>query len=166
MKKIVFLVVLAVFLSGCATYKFQRGKEPYNKGYVVSRDDYLILEYTIGKDNSVPNLELAKERFKKRRKTVEYYYERMGYIENKLKGTFWQPIVLFTKFIGGIFRLPFIAVSDYKYEHDPQYREKIIKMQEEQEALEEAHIQNLKQELNSYIQGELAKENTQGELLN
>ncbi len=162
MKKTILLVLLVVFLSGCATYKFQRGKEPYNKGYVVSRDDYIIPEYTIGKDNSVPSIELAKERFKKRRQTVEYYYEKMGYIENKLKTTFWEPTVLFLKFIGGVFRLPSIAISDYKYEHNPQYREKIIKMQQEQDALEEARIQNLKKELNSYIQKELAKKDTQG----
>jgi len=162
MKKTILLVLLVVFLSGCATYKFQRGKEPYNKGYVVSRDDYIIPEYTIGKDNSVSNLEIAKERFKKRRQTVEYYYEKMGYIENKFKTTFWEPAVLFLKFIGGVFRLPSIAISDYKYEHNPQYREKIIKMQQEQDALEEARIQNLKKELNSYIQKELAKEDTQG----
>ena len=162
MKKIILLVLLVVFLSGCATYKFQHGREPYNKGYVVSRDDYIIPEYTIGKDNSVPSIELAKERFKKRRQMVEYYYEKMGYIENKLKTTFWEPTVLFLKFIGGVFRLPSIAISDYKYEHNPQYREKIIKMQQEQDALEEARIQNLKKELNSYIQKELAKEDTQG----
>lgn len=162
MRKMILLVLLVVFLSGCATYKFQRGKEPYNKGYVVSRDDYIIPEYTIGKDNSVPSIELAKERFKKRRQMVEYYYEKMGYIENKLKTTFWEPTVLFLKFIGGVFRLPSIAIADYKYEHNPQYREKIIKMQQEQDALEEARIQNLKKELNSYIQKELAKEDTQG----
>ena len=162
MKKTILLVLLVVFLSGCATYKFQRGREPYNKGYVVSRDDYIIPEYTIGKDNSVPSIELAKGRFKKRRQMVEYYYEKMGYIENKLKTTFWEPTVLFLKLIGGVFRLPSIAISDYKYEHNPQYREKIIKMQQEQDALEEARIQNLKKELNSYIQKELAKEDTQG----
>lgn len=160
MRKMILLVLLVVFLSGCATYKFQRGKEPYNKGYVVSRDDYIIPEYTIGKDNSVPNLEIAKERFKKRKATVEHYYKKMGYIENNFKRAFWDPPVLFLKFIGGIFRLPSIAISDYKYEHNPQYREKIIKMQQEQDALEEARIQNLKEELNSYIQKDLAKENT------
>lgn len=162
MRKTMLLVLLVVFLSGCATYKFQRGREAYNKGYVVSRDDYIIPEYTIGKDNSVPNLEIAKERFKKRKDAVEYYYKKMGYIENNFKSAFWDPPILFLKFIGGVFRLPAIAISDYKYEHNPQYREKIIKMQQEQDALEEARIQNLKQELNSYIQKDLAKEDTQG----
>ena len=167
MKKIIFLLVLTVFLSGCATYKFHRGKAPYDKGYVVSRDDKIIPEYTIGANNSLPNLELARERFKKRRETVEYYYSKMGYIDTALKSTFWDPPVIFFKFIGGIFRLPSIAISDYKYEHNPEYREKIIKMQEEREAKEEARIQNLKKELNAYIQGELAtKENAQGESLN
>jgi len=158
MRKIIFLVVLSVFLSGCATYKFQRGEAPHNKGYVVSRDDKAILEYTIGKDNSVPNLELARERFKKRKNTVEYYYNKMGYIENGVKRTFWDPMVLFFKFIGGIFRLPSIAISDYKYEHNPQYREKIIKMQQGKDAAEEARVQKLKLQLNSYIQKELATE--------
>jgi len=162
MRKMISLVLLVVFLPGCATYKFQHGKEPYNKGYVVSRDNYIIPEYTIGKDNSVPNLGIAKERFKKRKQTVEYYYKNMGYIENKLKATFWDPPVLFLKFIGGIFRLPSVAISDYKYEHDPQYREKIIKMQEEQDVLEEARIQKLKDTLNIYIQKELTKEDTRG----
>ena len=68
MRKMILLVLLVVFLSGgCATYKFQRGKTPYDKGYVVSRDDKIIPEYTIGENNSVPNLELARERFKKRK---------------------------------------------------------------------------------------------------
>lgn len=158
MKKTIFLVLLAVSLSGCATYKFHHGKEPYDKGYVASRDDKTILEYTIGKDNSVPRLALARERFKKRKNTVEHYYKKMGYIEDKLKMTFWDPPTLFLKFIGGVFRLPSIAISDYKYEHNPQYREKIIKIQQEKDAREEARIQKLKQELNIYIQEELATE--------
>ncbi len=162
MRKILILFALAIFLSGCATYKFQRGKTPYDKGYVASRDDRTILEYTVGKDNSVPSLELARERFKKRKNMVEHYYSKMGYIEGRLKSDFWDPAVLLLKFIGGIFRLPFIAASDYKYEHNPQYREKIIKMQQERDAKEEARIKKLKEELGSYIQNELAQEQTQG----
>jgi flagellar basal body-associated protein FliL len=158
MKKIILLVVLVVFLSGCATYKFQRGKSPYNKGYVVSRDGREIPEYTIGRDNSVPKLALARERFKKRRDTVEAYYKKMGYIESKLKETFWDPPVLMIKLAGGIFRLPSIAIADYKYEHDPEYRNKVIRMQEEQDAKEEARIKRLKDELNSYILNELSRE--------
>jgi hypothetical protein len=158
-KKISIFLFLCLLLSGCATYKFQRGSPPYDKGYVVSRDDYSILEYTVGKDNSVPeDLDLAKQRFQRRKVTVEEYYKQMGYIESRFKETFWNPPVMLVKFIGGIFRLPFIAISDYKYEHNPQYREKIKKQEEKQAATEEAHIQKLKEQLSAYIQKDLAKE--------
>jgi len=158
MKKLTYLIIIVFLLSGCATYEFHRGKAPYDKGYIVTRDDKTILEYTIGKDNSVPNLKLARERFKKRRSTVEFYYKKMGYIDNRLVETFWEPVVLMVKLVGGIFRLPFIAISDYKYEHNPQYREKIRKILDERDAKEEARIKKFKEELNFYIQEELAKE--------
>lgn len=158
MKKILVLVALTVFLSGCATYKFQLGKKPYDKGYVVSRDDFTIPEYTIGKDNNVPDLELARQRFKKRKGIVEHYYKKMGYIENRFKMAFLDPCILGLKAIGGLFRLPFVAVSDYKYEHNPKYREKIKKREQEQDAKEEARIQELKGALNVYIQKELTRE--------
>lgn len=152
MNKILVLVTLAIFLSGCATYKFQRGKAPYDKGYVVSRDDYVIPEYTIGPDNSAPKLELARERFKKRRRIVEHYYKKMGYIENRFKMTFWNPPIMLLKAIGGTFRLPFVAISDYKYEHNRNYREKVRKIEEEKEAREELRIEKLKDKLNTYIE--------------
>src|SRR4030042_4048825 len=151
MKKMAVLLALAIFLSGCATYKFQTGKKPYDKGYVASRDDYLILEYTLGKDNSVPDRVLAKERFKQRKGIVEHYYKKMGYIENRFKMAFWDPCILFLKAIGGVIRLPFIAISDYKYAHNPRYREKIIRREQEQDAREEARIQKLKEALNIYL---------------
>ncbi|MFH1889036.1 MAG: lipoprotein [Candidatus Omnitrophota bacterium] len=158
MKKTILLILLALFLSGCANYKFHRGKEPYNKGYVVSRDGYTIPEYTIGKGSSVPNLGLARERFKERKGTVEHYYKQMGYIENNFKGATWGRAAMFLKFTGGIFRLPSIAISDYKYEHNPEYREKVIQIQKERDAKDGARIQKLKGELNSYIEKELEGE--------
>lgn len=158
MKKITLLLLSAVFLSGCASYKFQRGSEPYEKGYVVSRDGYAITEYTIGKEASVPGLALAKERFKKRRKTVEHYYKKMGYIENHFKAVFYDPAAIFAKVVLGIFRLPFIAISDYRYEHNPEYREKIRRQEQEKDAEEEARIDKLKEELDFYIQKDLAGE--------
>ena len=159
MKKIIFLFSLTLVLSGCATYKFNRGQTPPDKGYVVSRDDYAILEYTLGKDNTVPdNVKLAKERFKRRRNMVEHYYKKMGYIENHFKMVFWDPPILFLKFITGIFRLPCYAISDYKYEHNAKYRERIKKREEEKEAQEEARIKKLKETLNTYIQKDLAAE--------
>lgn len=162
MKKIIFLFLLTLFLSGCSTYRFQRGKAPYDTGFVALRDNYTILEYTVGKDNSVPRLKLAKERFKRRRDQVEYYYKKMGLIESRLKETFWDPPVLFSKFIGGIFRLPGVAISDYKYEHDPKYREKVRKLEDEQDQREEARINQIKEELKAYIQKDLTSEQITG----
>ncbi|MFH0912666.1 MAG: hypothetical protein V1884_00050 [Candidatus Omnitrophota bacterium] len=160
MKRGLILVALTVFLSGCATYKFQQGAKPYDKGYVVSRDGYAIAEYTIGKNNSVPDLQLAKRRFKRRKNTVEHYYKKMGCIENRFKMTFVDPCIMFLKAIGGVFRLPLIAISDYKYEHNPEYREKIIKREEEQDAKEEVRIQRLKDTLNIYIEKKITQEGT------
>lgn len=158
MKKILVLALSAIFLSGCATYKFQRGKPPYDKGYVVSRDGYVIPEYTLGRDNSVPKLELARERFRKRRRIVEHYYKKMGYAENHFKMVLWNPCIMFMKGAGGVFRFPFIAVSDYRYEHNPEYRKKMDKREQIQDAMEEARIQKLKEKLNIYLQKELEKE--------
>jgi len=159
MKKIILLLVSLVLLSGCATYKFQHGEKPYEKGYVVSRAGYTIVEYTAGKDNSVPeDLPTANRRFKRRHSTVEYYYKKMGEIENRFKETVVGPPVMALKLVGGILRLPFIAVSDYRYEHNIRYREKIKKMEqglEEKEALRKA---KLKEYLNNYIQKDLVFE--------
>ncbi len=158
MKKLLCLIVSALFLSGCVPYTFQRGEPPYDKGYVVARGNLTIVEYTIGENNSVPRLKLARERFKKRRGTVEDYYKKMGYIEDPYKMTFVDPVVTMVRLFGGIFYLPVLAVKDYKYEHDPEYRQKVINMQNEEDAKEAARIQKLKEELNSYIEKELAKE--------
>lgn len=162
MQKIIILLALIIFLSGCATYKFHQGKAPYDKGYVVSRDDYTILEYTLGKDNSVPALDLAKGRFLRRNKTVEDCYKKMGRIENNFKKYFWNYCAMFLEAIGGVFRLPFIAISDYKYSHNPKYRENMDKLEKEKELAEESRIKKLREELNSYIQEDLAKEASLG----
>ncbi len=161
--KLKFYIAILIFafcifnLMGCATYKFHHGKAPYNKGYVVSRDDYTIVEYTIGKDNTVPNLKLAKERFKIRRDIVEDYYKRMGYIENHFKMVFWGPVSMITKVAGGVFRLPFIAISDYRAAHNPQYKERLRKIEDKKDAREEARVNKLKDKLNAYIQKDLAR---------
>jgi len=102
MKKLSVLLFLFLILSGCATYKFQKGQSPYDKGYVASRDDRVLLEYTVGKDDSVPDLGLAKERFKKRKGMVEHYYKKMGYITNNFKKTFWDMPALMVNFFTGI----------------------------------------------------------------
>lgn len=158
MKNFAFIFFGALLLSGCAAYRFQHGSPPYDKGYVVSRDDRAILEYTLGKDNTVPGIKLAKERFNKRKKVVEDYYKRMGFVQNHFTMTFWEPTITFYKLVGGVFRLPFIVVSDYRYEHNPKYREKIRKLEADRDLREETKIKKLKEKLNNYVQSELAKE--------
>jgi len=149
---------MTVSLAGCASYRFQKGQPPYDKGYTVLRDGYLIPEYTLGKENSLPGIELAQERFRRRRGVVEHYYKKMGYIENRFKMTFCDPGVFFLKTVGGIFRLPGIAIADYRYEHNPAYRERVKQIEREKDAKEEARIKELRDKLSLYIQGKLGKE--------
>jgi len=153
---VLFLSVL--FLSGCATYQFHHGKAPYDKGYVVSRDDYAIPEYTLGKDNKVPPLKIAKERFKRRRRVVEDYYKKMGFIENHFRMAVYDPMATLLKMVGGIVRLPFIAVSDYRYEHNPKYKERIKKIEAEQDNREANRIESLKEKLNAYLVKDISRE--------
>jgi len=161
MKKIYLLLILTMILSGCATYKFDLGKEaPYDGGYVVTRDYRIIPEYTVGKDDSAPEaLALAKVRFKRRRKTVEYYYKQMDIIENTFARLFWTPFAMIGKTVVGVFRLPAIAYCDYKYNHNAEYREKIRQQDTEEEALEETRLNKLKAELSAYIQADISEEN-------
>src|SRR3989338_5439898 len=159
MRKTTLLILSALFLSGCATYKFQKGQAPYDKGYVASREGYAILEYTIGKDNTVPPaVGLAKERFKRRRRVVEHYYKKMGNIENRFKEAVVDYPVMFFKLALGAFKMPGIAIKDFRYERNPRYRERVDKLEEEKEAQEQARIKKLKDALDNYIQKDLGKE--------
>jgi PKD domain len=150
--------MLAFILSGCTTYKFQKATSG-NQGYLACYDGYPIPEYTLGKEKSLPpDLTLAKERFKRRRSTVECYYKQMDQIESRLKAFLWEPPVMIAGFIGGVLRWPFIAVADYKYHHNLKYKAKIDKRDEEKEALETARVNNLRKELDAYIAADLTKE--------
>ena len=156
--KRLFLVILTgLFLSGCATYSVKKGESPYNNGYVVARYDRILPEYTLGKDNSVPDEKIAKERFQRRRKEVEVCYKKMGYIENRFKQMFVDPPVFMFQTVLGVFRLPSIAINDYKYNHDPLYRAEVDKKEEAAYKAEKARLKALKDELNSYIQKDLEK---------
>lgn len=165
MKKAAFLCILAIFLSGCATYKFKEGLQPYGAGYVVTRDDKGMPEYTAGKDNVLPDdLKLAEERFRRRKEMVEYYYQKMGTMDNRVKETFVGYPLNMGKLVTGVFRLPFIARSEYKYEHDPKYREMIDKKEEEREAKEKERIKKYQAWLDEYIQKDLELEAKLAEL--
>jgi len=157
MKKCLLFIII-LLTSGCATYKFQHGNLPYDKGYVVSRENYAILEYTIGRDNTVPCINLAKERFKRRKAVIEDYYKKMGRIENRFKEQVWDRIVMFPKLIGSVFSMPGRIISGHKYENNAEYREKIQKLEAERDAQEEARIKKLKEGLYIYIQEDLSRE--------
>lgn len=161
MKNLKLLLVAILFLSGCAGYRYHHGQSPHDEGYVVSRDGYTILEYTLGPDDSVPDRYLARERFKRRRRVVEDYYKKMGYIQNRFKEAVWGPWTSLWKLVGGIFRLPFIAVADYKYEHNPEYKKKVQEIDAQKEAKQEEHIEELKVDLDEYIEEDLSLEELQ-----
>ena len=158
MKKILALLFLTFILSGCATYRFQKSATSGNQGYLVSYDGKPILEYTVGKEKSLPDLTLAKERFKRRRTTVEYYCKKTGQIQSRLKDFFWDPPVMFVDFLWGVLRWPFIAVADYKYNRNPKYRARVDKLDEQGYALEKSRVDSLKEKLNAYIKEDLASE--------
>ncbi len=158
--KILLIICALLFLSGCATYSLKKGDySPYNKGFIVTRYDRVIPEYTLGKDNSIPvDEQVARERFQRRRKAVEDYYKKMGYIENRFRQNFIDPPKLIINTVIGVFRLPSIAIKDYKYNHDPKYKESIDKLEDTEYKAEKERIKALKDRLNAYIQEDLKKE--------
>ncbi|MFA6357497.1 MAG: PKD domain-containing protein [Candidatus Omnitrophota bacterium] len=160
MRKILVLLFIILILSGCATYKFQKpAGSSADKGYLVSYDGKPIIEYTVGKEKSLPDLTLAKERFKRRRATVEYYYKKMDLIESRFKEYLWGAPSMFVDFVGGVLCWPFTAVADYKYNHNPKYKTRVDKLEEEKESFEKARIGSLKEKLETYIVKDLSKEN-------
>jgi hypothetical protein len=157
LKKILTLLISIFILSGCTTYKFQKSTAG-SQGYLACYDGYPIAEYTMGKEKSLPELNLAKERFKRRRLTVEHYYKKMDQIESRLKAFFWEPPAMIVGFLGGVLRWPFVAVADYKYNHNSKYKAKADKLFEEKDALEAARVSNFRKELDAYIAKDLAEE--------
>ena len=158
LKKILILLFFVFILSGCATYKFQKPDSAKAQGYLVSYEGKPLLEYTVGKDNSLPDLTLAEKRFKRRRAKVEYYYKKMGEIESRLKETFWNPPAMLVDLLGGVLRWPFTAVEDYKYNRNPKYKERVDKLDEQKDELEKARVKALKEKLAAYIVEDLSKE--------
>jgi hypothetical protein len=158
LKNFFILIILGFILSGCATYKFQKSTASGAGGYLACYDGKPILEYTAGKEKSLPDLALAKERFKRRRAVVEYYYKRMDLIESRLKEYFWDAPKMLIDLLGGVLRWPVTAIEDYKYNRDPKYKEKVDKLDEQKDDLEKARVSALKEKLAAYIVQDLDKE--------
>jgi hypothetical protein len=152
------MLSLAFVFSGCASYKYTTGVNPYGEGYVVLRNGTVIPEYTIGKDNKAPqDLELAEERFKSRRTKVEYYYKKMDIIYSQLSAFVTYPAAL-VGMIGGVFKLPFILASDYRYEHNPEYRKKVDAKELERRIRDAKERKSQEDKLKNFIKQELEEE--------
>ncbi|MFH0935946.1 MAG: hypothetical protein V1828_03740 [Candidatus Omnitrophota bacterium] len=160
MKKALWLILCFAFLSGCAPYRVEKGiKKPYDEGYVATREGKVILEYTVGADNKVPeDIELARVRFRRRRRTVEDYYKKMGVIENRLKENVSDRLGFFWGIVGGVFNTPVRIISEYRYNHNPAYKAKVDKLIGEQEARAKERLERLKAELAIYIEEDLRQE--------
>jgi hypothetical protein len=158
LKRFYVILVSSILLSGCATYKIQQSKPSDDSGFVVSRYGKVIPEYTVGISNSLPDKEKARERFKRRRSEVEYYYKQMGFMENRFRQVFVEPPLTLVQLIVGIFRIPFIAVADYRYNHNPQYKEKVDKLEDEEYNVERARVKVFKDKLSEYTKEDLSKE--------
>ena len=159
MRKSLVLLLAVVALSGCTTYKFQKGLKPYDKGYVVSRRGFVIAEYTIGENSTVPaDLELAQERFSRRKKSVEYYYEKLGDIDSNFKSYFLKPLSTAGGLVASPVRLPMAAYQDYKYEHNPAYKEKMDKIDDQADQKQRNRVKIVRDYLSRYIQDDLAFE--------
>jgi DNA polymerase III gamma/tau subunit len=159
MKKSLVLFLGVLVLSGCTTYTVKRGEKPYDKGYVVARRGFVIPEYTIGENNSVPDdLGLAKERLKRRRKTVDYYYEKLGDIDSNFKSYCLKPMGAAAGLVTSPFRLPVVVYQDHKYAHNPAYREKMDKINEQADKKQRAKIKIIREYMSKYIQDDLSFE--------
>ena len=159
MKKSLVLFLGVLVLSGCTTYTVKRGEKPYDKGYVVARRGFVIPEYTIGENSSVPDdLDLAKERLKRRRKTVDYYYEKLGDIDSNFKSYCLKPMGAAAGLVTSPFRLPVVVYQDHKYAHNPAYREKMDKINEQADKKQRAKIKIIREYLSKYIQDDLSFE--------
>ncbi len=150
-----FLFLIITVLTGCAAFRYQIGSKDLGRGYVVSRNRFVIPEYTIGKDGKAPqDKKIAEARFKRRRHAVDYYYKQMGYL-------FHEPMQFVRTFRQGFsmpFKLPGAVIDEYKYETDKEYRQMIDKQEEELDKKEQARIAKWQVQLDEYIKKDLEKE--------
>ena len=114
----------------------------------MRRHGLLIPEYTIDANGNAPqDKKIAESRFKRRKDTVNYYYKAMGRIYDDALSRLSD----MRKMVTGPFRLPGAAIEDYKYEHNPEYREEVDAQRFEAEMKERQRKNELKKELQEYL---------------
>lgn len=125
----------------------------------MARFGYVIPEYTVNLDNKAPeDLSLAKDRFKRRKDTVESAYIKMGQIEDYITRYITHfPKIMWSLFANTI-KMPFHIVSEYRYEHDEKYRRRIDDFDLQAKAQEEEKVNALKSQLREFIKQDLEKE--------
>lgn len=157
MRKIILLFLFCGLFSGCTVHRFQKSQGL--GGYGVARFGYVIPEYTVNLDNKAPeDLSLAKGRFKRRKDTVESAYIKMGQIEDYITRYITHfPKIMWSLFANTI-KMPFHIVSEYRYEHDEQYRRRIDDLDLQAKAQEEEKVNALKSQLREFIKQDLEKE--------
>ena len=125
----------------------------------MARFGYEIPEYTIDLNNKAPeDLFLAKDRFTRRKDTVESAYIKMGQIEDYITRYITHfPKIMWSLFANTI-KMPFHIVSEYRYEHNEKYRQKIDDLDLQAKAKEEERVSALKNQLREFITRDLEKE--------
>ena len=138
-------------------HRFQKS-EKYD-GQTVARFGYIIPEYTTDLQNKAPqDLALAKSRFSRRHDMVEIYYIRMGQIESYGRRYLTHfPRMMWSIFANTI-KLPAHIISEYRYDTNERYRNKIDSLDAEAKAREDAKTNQIKEQLKEFIRQDLEKE--------
>jgi len=153
----VFLLIISLILSGCTVHRFQKS-EKYG-GQTVARFGYIIPEYTVDLENKAPqDFALARSRFTRRHDMVEIYYIRMGQIESYGRRYLTHfPRMMWSIFANTI-KLPAHIISEYRYDTNEKYREKIDALDAKVKAKEDAKTSQIKEQLKEFIRQDLEKE--------
>lgn len=125
----------------------------------MARFGYVIPEYTVNLDNKAPeDLSLAKDRFKRRKDTVESAYIKMGQIEDYITRYITHFPKIMWSLLANTIQMPFHIVSEYRYEHNEKYRQRIDDLDLQAKAKEEEKVSALKSRLREFIKQDLEKE--------
>lgn len=151
------ILVAGILFSGCAVHRFQKSEGL--GGYAVARFGYVIPEYTVDLNKKAPaDFKIAKTRFERRNDVVETYYLRMGQIESYFRRYVWHFPMIISSVAANFLKIPFHIVSEYRYDHDEQYRQRIDQLDQKQKLAEDTRIAKLRDELNEFIKKDLEKE--------